>query len=275
MSQIKIEGRPSGWGIWARIGRWVAGLFLLAGCTLADIPETLPTETTPPTSTSGWEVIAPGLERRTYVVDSNSPAQILALRIDPAQYRARVHYRPGEPLRVQEWVESLPGVVALVNGNFFDPERNVVGLLVSDGVVYGQSFQGRGGMFAVQNGVPRVRSNSLEPYRGEALEQAVQAFPMLVLDGEQAYHSTAPDRVTRRTAIGQDTQGRIILMTTPLIGMTLIELSAFLPTTDMQLVNAFNLDGGGSTMMYITTESQPYLLASIDPVPAVLAFYGR
>jgi len=62
-------------------------------------------------------------------------------------------------------------------------------------------------------------------------------------------------------------------MVTPLLGPTLLDLSAFLAQSDMDLVNAFNLDGGGSTMMVIAPED--YLIASRDPVPAVLAIYPR
>jgi exopolysaccharide biosynthesis protein len=73
--------------------------------------------------------------------------------------------------------------------------------------------------------------------------------------------------------IAQDTQGRILLLVTPLTGLTLADLSAYLPTTDMSIVNALNLDGGGSTMIY--ARDNALRLASLDPVPAVLAVYAR
>jgi exopolysaccharide biosynthesis protein len=115
-----------------------------------------------------------------------------------------------------------------------------------------------------------------EPYAGEPLEQAVQGFPMLVLDGVQAYTDTRPDRFTRRTVIAQDTSGRIILLATPLIGLPLLDLSVYLPQTSLSIVNAFNLDGGGSTFMVLRTgETVEYIVTSLDPVPAVLAVYSR
>jgi len=44
----------------------------------------------------------------------------------------------------------------------------------------------------------------------------------------------------------------------------------------MNLVNALNLDGGGSTMMYLNANGTPeYIVTSLDPVPAVLAVYTR
>jgi len=163
--------------------------------------------------------------------------------------------------------------VAIVNANFFSPEHTVQGLLVTDGAYHGQSYVGRGGMFQGQNGQARVRSLIQEPFAGEALEQAVQAFPMLVLNGQTAYVASNNERATRRTVIVQDNLGRIVLLVTPLTGLSLADLSAYLPTSDMGIVNALNLDGGGSTMLFAHDNS--LRLSSFDPVPAVLAVYAR
>jgi hypothetical protein len=250
----------------------------LSGCFNPNPPPVgsgtlIPTIT--PTTASGWEQLAPGLERRVYAPPDNSFGAFLALRIDPAFYSFHAHYRPGAPLLLGEWQNALPGAVAFVNGNYFDPQFNALGLVVADGVVYGQSFVNMGGLVQVQNGGVRVRSNILEPYAGEPLEQAVQAFPMLVSNGATAFSNSQNDRTTRRTIAAQDAQGRIILIATPLLGMSLVEAARYLPTTDMQIINAVNLDGGGSTMMYIATSGQPYTLTSFDAVPVVLAVYPR
>ena len=45
---------------------------------------------------------------------------------------------------------------------------------------------------------------------------------------------------------------------------------------DLNLVNAVNLDGGGSTLLTLTLPGQPtYFIPSFDPVPTVLAVYPR
>jgi hypothetical protein len=66
-------------------------------------------------------------------------------------------------------------------------------------------------------------------------------------------------------------------MVTPLLGITLADLSTYLVTTDMNIIHAINLDGGGSSMLYYHTPGaqSPFMLPSIDPVPAVLAVYAR
>ncbi len=260
-------------------------MLVLAGCF---VPIPAPPTSVSPTSEpviaspaveteTGWNLLAPGLEQRVYQPDGNFLGQVHVVRIDPTIYTFRAHYRPGEPLGIARWDETLSSAVAFVNANFFDLEARILGLLVTDGVVYGQPYLDRGGTFAMQNGIPRVRSNIQEPYQGEALEQAVQGFPMLVLDGEIAYSNTQDNQVARRTVVAQDSNGRILLMMTPLIGISLSDLSAFLADADMEIVNALNLDGGGSSLLYYRApESQtPFIFPSLDPVPAVLAVYTR
>ena len=245
----------------------MAAVALLAGC----VPSNATTNGTP---SSTWELLAPGLERRVY---RTTLTQFVILRIDPNQYLFRVHYRPGDPLDINQWSDALPGAVAFVNGNYFDKDNHALGLVVADGVVYGNAYQNMGGLLVVQDGIVRVRSTVAEPYTGESLDQAVQAFPMLISDGKAAFSNTQGDRVARRTVVGQDKEGRILLMaTSAFAGMKLVDLSNYLAATDLDLVNAFNLDGGSSTLLSLNLPGQsPYQIASVDPVPTVLAVYPR
>lgn len=224
-------------------------------------------------SVDGWEIIAEGLEYRVLVPPEGDLFQMVALRIDPMRYQFRAHYAPTQAYPLETWLSQLPEPVALVNANFFHPDHTILGFLVSDGLSYGRAFTDRGGWFGVQNGVPFVRHSIYEPYQGEALEQAVQAFPMLVWQGQATQTNPRDTRPSRRTVIGQDAQGRILLMATPALGLGFYPLSQFLAQANLGLVNAFNLDGGGSTMLWLGGVN--YRLASFDGVPAVLAVYPR
>lgn len=270
----------------ARLSTLVTAASLLGGCLMPLDSAPAPTQTFPtPTAEltggqlSTWETIAPGIEQRVYRPGADQAlTQFMAVRIDPALYNFRAHYIPGDPKNVMQWRDQLPDAAAFVNANFFDTDGQILGLLVSDGAVYGTPYVGYGGMFQVQNGVPRIRSTIVEPYvPGEALETAVQAFPMLVLDRAGIFINTQGDRVSRRTVVGQDGAGRIVLLaTTSLVGMRLVDLSAYLPTTDLDLVNAVNLDGGGSTMLYARATQGPAIqVPSLDSVPAVLAVHPK
>lgn len=237
-----------------------------------DNPTPTPTSTLTPAS-DGWRTLQEGLAARTFTPFNNLLGQVIALRIDPTRFMFKAHYRPAQPLLLDAWHESLDAPTVMINANFFDGSGYALGLVVSDGEFYGQSYVGRGGMFAVQNDFPRVRSLIAEPYGGEWLEQAVQGFPMLVLNGEAVYSTTGRDNASRRTVIGQDSQGRIVIVVTPLLGLSLTDISRFLADEPaLDLVTALNLDGGGSSLLYAP---EGLRIDSFDAVPVVLAVYPR
>lgn len=249
---------------------------VLVGCNLTSLPTFTPQTPAPlPTPTSqpaeGWTWVATGIETRTLTPPGLSVlSQVILYRIDPAYVTFKAHIG-GVPLRAGEWRTALPNALGFVNANFFTPENVPLGLVVSDGGVSGASLVNRGGMFQVSNGVARVRSLIEEPYTGEPLEQAIQAFPMLVVNRQPIYQYPASDRTSRRTVVAQDGAGRILIVVTPLIGTTLNEMATFLSTdVELDIVNALNLDGGGSTLL---VAPQGVELPSFDPVPVVLAFY--
>lgn len=238
-----------------------------------------PTATAVPTptaiaSTDAWQTLETGIEQRFYRPAQGLPfTRLLAVRIDPGQVDFRVHYRAGEPLFAGGWREELPDAALFINANFFDSSDYITGRLIADGVTYGDPYRRRGGTFFVNAGVPAIQSNLVQPYADEIHEQAVQAFPMLITDGAQSYFDARADRATRRTAIGIDAQGHVVMLVTVFGGMTLLDLATYLPTTDLQLVDMLNLDGGGSTLLDMQTDSTTASYVSFDPVPAVLAVY--
>lgn len=262
-------------------------LLTLTGCTLSNRQAAIPVIPTPvetvapptqpvtatPTAMVGWQSIGPGLEWRVERFDERTSIEIAFLRIDPGLHTFRVHYQPGVALRLDDWQAQLDGAVALVNANFYSRDNTALGLVVADSIAYGTSYRDRGGTFLVQNGVVDIRSNIYEPVSGTPVEQAIQAFPMLVQNGQQAFYT--PGRSARRTAIGIDSQGRVLLIATVRGGTTLAALSTFLASSDLGLVDALNLDGGGSTMIGVNSGDFRYAFAGFDPVPAVAAVYPR
>ncbi len=250
-----------------------SALFVPSPAALDTTPPTpAPTATPAPTS-DGWDTLQEGLSARRFTPFNNLLGQVIALRIDPTRFTFKAHYRPTQPLLLDAWRESLGAPIVMINANFFDVNGYALGLVVSEGQFYGQSYVGRGGMFAVQNDFPRVRSLIAEPYTGEMFEQAVQGFPMLVLNGEAVYSTTGRDNASRRTVIGQDSQGRIVIVVTPLLGLSLTDISRFLADEPaLDLVTALNLDGGGSSLL---DAPDGLRVDSFDAVPVVLAVYPR
>jgi uncharacterized protein YigE (DUF2233 family) len=196
--------------------------------------------------------------------------RLIVFRIDPAFFSFRVLYTPGLPRRVSEWGAEAGARLAF-NAAFFDEKDFAVGLVVSDGQVFGQSYDGFGGMFAVDDrGAPSLRSLAAQPYQpGEPLAQAVQGFPMLIYPDGSAFAKEDATRA-RRTGLGQDAAGRVYLVVAPHNAFTLAEFAAWLRDSDLGLTAALNLDGGGSTGYYAGPGDA---MDSFTPVPAVVAVY--
>lgn len=243
-------------------------LLLIISGACAQVSDEMPV--TPSTEDSLWESIAPGLEQ---AVIQEGAVIFQAVRVDPESYTFRAHYRPREPLNIEEWTNEHPGAEVIINANFFTMDHTVLGLLISDFTVHGVAYTNRGGLFYVSGNGVGIRSNVTNPYQGENFSQAIQAFPMLVMSGQAVYSNDQDIAISRRTVIAQDTEGRIILMVTAGFGMSLPQLSQYLATSDLNIQTALNLDGGGSSMMAIKANQTRVL--SLDPVPVVLVVYRQ
>jgi len=256
--------------------RVIVACLALLGCNLTRVTETkvlLTPDPSTPQPSSPWATLAQGVERREMSIPTSKGKAVL-VRLDPTLVTIRVHYSPGSPLSLTSWRDQLTGAAVILNGAFFDESDHALGLLVSDGNFYGQSFAGFGGMFQVSDSGVRVRSLVGEPYFGETLWQAVQGFPMLIeAGGVMAPQGDGFDQRSTRTWAAQDRSGRIIFgMTQNLI--SLADLQTWLIGSDLDLTIAFGLDGGRSTGMIINTPGHDETYLPLDKLPSVIAVYA-
>ncbi|MEP7355805.1 MAG: phosphodiester glycosidase family protein [Anaerolineales bacterium] len=259
------------------------GLAIVSALACSNLPATAQPVTAAPkavsvgptaeTFDSGWVPVVAGMERRTLDAAFQSlglAEHVVVFRIVPEQFTLRVRYTPGRPAFVSAWE---PTARLVINANFFDEANTAQGLLVSDGEYFGQSYADFGGMLGVDpDGGVRIRSLADEPFQpDEPLSQAVQGFPMLIRPGAAPYANDDGARA-RRTVVGQDGEGRLLVFVAPAGLFTLSELAAWLWGGDFGLVAALNLDGGGSTGYRAGANDG---VDSLTPVPAVLAVYDR
>ncbi len=250
----------------------LASLLLLTGCSLRT--SSAPTPAPTPTASSAWQSAAAGLEWRTLIPDGDELAQIVVVRVDPQRFRFRAIYRAGDPQSLADWRKIEPDASLIINANFFDKNHRVLGAVVSDGIRYGSAYSDRGGTFYVRDDRPAVVSHLSPPSAiDSSVQQAVQGFPLLAHRGQPAYFSPTNGERNRRTIIAEDISGKILIMVAPFLGLSLHDLSAYLPTTGLEIVTAVNLDGGGSTMLALPAAD--YFQPSFDAVPAILAVYPR
>lgn len=237
-----------------------------------DTSEPLPPDT-------GWQPLETGVEMREIDIAAKSMVErAIILRLDPAIVRFSVHYDPVNPAQVSEWAAQLQPL-AILNGGYFTEENDAIGLLVSQGEAWGTPLENFAGMFAVTtDGKVSIRWLQEHPYNGkELLVEALQSFPVLVKPGGVMGFPSDADQgnPARRTVIAQDDEGHVLIIVTPRGYLSLHELAVFLASSDLEIDIALNLDGGGSTGLWLNTDRTAVAIDSIAPVPSVIAVQRR
>jgi len=244
---------------------------------LSDTPKPTATAIIPDT---GWAMLQEGLEKRViHLLDENhQPLEELhILRIDPDYYQFSVLYQE-IPKTLAEW-QKITDALILVNGGFFRIEGDTyvpTGLSIVDGKVIGNSYGDYAGMLVITDTGPGLRWMAQEPYiPGEPIKSALQSFPILVKPGGEAGFPVQyeDNHKARRSVIGEDKDGQILLMVAPLGYFTLHQLSLYLAESDLNLELAINLDGGPSSGLWI---AEPYeVIPAYSPLPIVIAVHQR
>lgn len=173
--------------------------------------------------------------------------RLLAVRLDPSRCRLRVVdvYR-GMQGRGATADEVCPSIGAAVNASFFAEDRSPLGLLVVNGRLVQSRFpRHEWGVFRVRRGQVEIVRSTGE--RAAGVTQALESKPRLIVDGK--IQSFKPQGPARRSAIGIDGSGRVLLVAT-MEYLTLDEWAALL-ARDFGCRQALNLDGGPSTQLTI------------------------
>jgi uncharacterized protein YigE (DUF2233 family) len=231
-------------------------------------------------SHAGWSLLQPGLERRVIQIYDDQNQQVESLyvwRLDQNYFRMDVAYAE-TPKSLQTWQEETNAVM-VVNGGYFSIENEKYfpdGLTIVNGEAFGSSFDGFGGMLAIDQDRAELRWLVQEPYNSyEPLQAALQSFPILVQPGGKLGFGAERENNARarRTVIGQDQDGRILFIVAPEGYFTLHQLSVYLTESDLNLDIAVNLDGGGSTGILMANPRE--IIPSKVLLPFVILVYAR
>jgi len=233
-----------------------------------------------PATGPGWSLLQPGLERRVIEIynDQNQHVESIHLwRIDQKYFRLDVAYHD-TPETLDAWQKETNAAM-VVNGGYYSIASETYfpdGLTIVNGKASGRSFNGFGGMLAIQPSGAELRWLVEQPYDPyEPLHAALQSFPILVRPGgELGFGAERENHVgARRTVIAQDKDGHILLMVAPQGYFTLHQLSGYLTESDLNLDIAVNLDGGGSTGILVANPRE--MISPTRPIPFVILVYPR
>jgi len=255
---------------------------LLPSCAVEQVAKgssgaALTDSSTAPASGDAWQAIDEAMELRTMRLRAGAVSgDATVLRFDPAAYRVSVKYDIANAGSISEWFAALKPL-AVVNGGYFDEAGRPTALVIFDGITRGESYQGFGGMVAIDaEGQFELRSLRQQPYDpNEKLQQAMQSAPMLIQPGGELSDFEADDDRSRRSVIARDKQGRILLLATNMPMFTLAELAQALRDSDLELDAALNLDGGRSTGLFVRAGAGEATIDSLERVPLVLVVERR
>lgn len=256
-------------------------IFPLAGC---DIVPGVTVSITPAPSTSNgtqlnvWNRVANGVEVRyeDWKDAAGDDDTVTIVRFDTRKIKVSVGYQPGQPLSMSDWTQQ-EHPLALINGGYFDQQFYATALVVSSGKVFGQSYEGFGGMLSVNSrGSLGLRSLRQQPYapNAEQLEQATQSAPMLMEGGKRTQFNADASQ-TRRSVVAMDKQGRLLFIVSPDPIFSLDELADQLVSSDLSIQVALNLDGGSSTGLYVYGGSSHVSIDSLAKLPLVIIVKAR
>ena len=176
---------------------------------------------------------------------------------DPQRTRIVVVDNPGN-VRLMSQVMRERSCLAGVNGGYFQPNMEPLGLLISDGRELNPLHRSRllGGLLVVRERkleLLRVAEFSREPVP----LQALQAGPFLV-DKSSPVRGLENTKRARRTAVVVNLSGRYgLAVVEP--ALTLARLADLLAAPevmhDFDIVRALNLDGGSSSALWVRTSN--------------------
>lgn len=179
------------------------------------------------------------------------PARVIMGSV-PASYNARGY-------TVEEMVMHFDAVGGINAGGFYDPNGEGNGsipdsMTVFDGEVYYAHLGTRQGFVGLDsNHVLHVGKPTEEEVKQWDIQYGASFGPVLIANGEVALPEDNVGGLNPRTAIGQRSDGAILLLV--IDGRQVISIGATLrDLVDIFLeygaVNACNLDGGSSSMMW-------------------------
>lgn len=186
-----------------------------------------------------------------YMMVVLDPSRVIMGSI-PTSYNARGY-------TVEEMVKAFDAVAGINAGGFHDPDGNGNGsipdsLTVFEGEIYYSNLGTRNGFAGIDsNHILHVGKLTEAEIRERDIQYGVCFGPVLISNGEIALAEDNVGGLNPRTAIGQRSDGAMLLLV--IDGRQVISIGAtYMDMVEIFLeygaVNACNLDGGSSSMMW-------------------------
>jgi uncharacterized protein YigE (DUF2233 family) len=209
--------------------------------------------------------------------DTGERAQLHLAVFDTHKITLRVIDQPDGLRSDLLTVMSNNSYLAGINGGYFDPDYQPVGLLIRDGHMIAPFRRARllSGVLSVASGRVRLQRASEFSMKGK-ISQAVQCGPFLVDQGRPVA-GLDESQSARRTFVAIGSGDTIALGYCSSI--SLAQLSRVLTTgriaDDLRIERALNLDGGSSSAFWFRDGSKPFSIPEQKTVRDFVAVLAK
>lgn len=235
------------------------------------------------TDAGTWKTVHKGVEYRKVTLERREPYQIIDLKLVrfdphgclPRVIRSETYHLKGANVRT---LAEKSGALAAINANYFDPDGRPLGFLKALAQEINRHISKSDlltGVFAVKDRAPFIVHR--DQFAPEQADEGLQAGPLLIAKSAPLTVTRGAERQFRRSLVGIDAAQRIVIAATDTLlgGLTWLELQEFFGASQwrVQAVDLLNLDGGGSTQLYVRAAPFEENVAGAAEVPVALGFF--
>lgn len=198
-------------------------------------------------------------------------ADLFLARFSPDKFVFRPYHETELPnpeaVNISGWSRHLESATALINGGQYYPDRSYMGYLSRDGEALstGRHEQWKGFLVGglkegAPDGSPGASVMDMQHYEGawrpEHYHNVMQSFMLLDQHGRIRVRDSR--NLASRSAIGEDKEGRIVLIMTP-AAVTLYDLAMALRDSRLGLKRVMGLDGGFEAQLLVRRNGTPFM----------------
>lgn len=237
------------------------------------------------TDAGAWKPIQRGVEFRKVALERTEPGYELELklfRFDSRFVVPRVLHAGQFQLKsaTAKTFADKSGAIAAINANYFDDKGRPLAYLKTAEKEINRSVSNHRlytGIFGVSDAGPFVIHR--DDFQPAQASQALQSGPLLLHRGVIVEVMTGLGRFARRSVVGIDKDGRILIGVTDAVigGLSFAELQELFGQSKWHLeaVELLNLDGGGSAQLYFKSGKFEEWLPGTTEVPVAIGFFTK
>ena len=231
-----------------------------------------------------WKSIEPGMGLQNINLFNELEeieTQLRLYKFNPSLFNIRVlcSENYGKKRIDVKTLAKLSGTVAIINSSYFDVQGSPLAYLRCSGKVINSKVASHSlysGVFFMRHGRPYIVHSSRFDPKTDASD-VVQVGPRLISKGKNTIGLKNIHAVHHRSGIALDKKGNVIIYATnsQFGGISWNILRYVLKLKKIGGYEVLNLDGGGSTQMYISTKNYEDYVRGLSPVPSAIAFFRK